>query len=322
MEFWRFSTTAVDLTQPLPWSYDLRLVFLSFVVATAAAHATLEIIERVKAYGDTRHRLLWTGVGAASMGSGVWAMHYVGMLAYQLPVPVSYGLAWTGASVVPAVVGSGVAIHVLGRTTPGPMRLASAGLSLGLGIGAMHYTGMEAMRVPAVMRYDLVFFLTAVFVACVLATTAFWAERQLGRRLAEERALAFLLSAPVLGAAVCGMHYTAMHASLFYMDPSSPPVSASSFSRFGLSVALLIATSLVALVIVGGTHLDRRLRRALSDLERLREILPMCAWCKRIPDAGQWYDLESYISRRERASFSHGICPECSLRVFGEEPRP
>lgn len=320
MDFWRFSQSAVDAAALLDWSYDLRLVFLSFAVATAAAYATLEIIERVRAYLHGRLRLLWIGIGAATMGCGVWAMHFVGMLAYRLPVPMNYDLSLTAASALPPIAGSGFAVHLLGRVPMANGHLQLAGLSMGLGIGVMHYTGMEAMRLSALLRYDLPIFIAAVLVAFLLATAAFWADDALGRRLENERFLASLLGALILGAAVCGLHYTAMRAARFYPDPSSGPVSGMLFSPFALSSVILAVTSFIAAVAVGGAFLDRHLRRAQSDLERLRGMLHICSWCKRIPDDDAWYDLEAYISRREEASFSHGICPQCSATEFGTLP--
>jgi hypothetical protein len=254
------------------------------------------------------------------MGCGVWAMHFVGMLSFRLPVPMDYGISLTVVSVTPAVVAAAVMIRVLSGGALSTRTLHTAGLVMGLGIGTMHYTGMEAMRLAATLRYDPVLFAVSVVVAYTLATAAFWAESVLSRTAPSNRAIALVPSAAILGAAVCGMHYTAMGATLLYVDPDATPVSGMLFSPFALSVAILVVTCLVAAIAVGGALVDRRLQRALTDVERLTGLLPICAWCKKISDeTGEWVGLEMYIAHRAKAKITHGICPMCSATHFGRD---
>lgn len=311
MDFWRFDRTGLDPSTVLVGVYDLRLVFLSFVVASVAAAAALEIIERATAAPTRRIRSFWLITGSLAMGLGVWAMHFIGMLSLTLPVPMTYDLSTTIVSALPAILASGVAIHVLSR----PLRtgrLISGGALMAAGIGTMHFTGMEAMRGAVELYYDPILFVGSPLVAFFLATAAFWAEFKLSPREGPDPLVGILVGAPVLAAAVCGMHYTAMRAAVFQATPGPTPPSSMVFTPFALSVAILVVTTLILAIAVGGTWVDRRLEQARTTIAHLEGLLPICAWCKKIRDEdGSWLDLESYIGSRSRAQFSHGICAEC-----------
>lgn len=311
MSFWRFDTTGLDPSTLLVGDYDLRLVFLSFLVASVASYAALEVIERVTAASTSRARWSWLAAGSLAMGLGVWAMHFIGMLSFSLPVPMTYDLGTTVLSALPAIVASGVAIHVLSL----PMsagRLISGGALMAAGIGTMHFTGMEAVRGAADLYYDPVLFVGSLLVAFFLATAAFWSELKLSPREGPDPLVGILVGAPILGAAVCGMHYTAMRASIFHQRPGSGAPSSLVFTPFALSVAILVVTTVILAIAVGGTWVDRRLERARTTIAQLQGLLPICAWCKKIRDEdGSWLDLEAYIQSRSRAQFSHGICAQC-----------
>lgn len=311
MDFWRFDRTGLDPSTLLVGDYDLRLVFLSFVVASVAAAAALEIIERVTAASTRRLRWFWLITGALAMGLGVWAMHFIGMLSLTLPVPMTYDLSTTIISALPAILASGVAIHVLSRPRE-TGRLIAGGALMAAGIGTMHFTGMEAMRGAAALYYDPVLFVGSLLVAFFLATAAFWAEFELSPREGPDPLVGILVGAPILGAAVCGMHYTAMWASIFQATPGAGTPSSPVFTPFALSVAVLVVTTLILSIAVGGTWVDRRLEQARTTIAHLEGLLPICAWCKKIKDEdGAWQDLEAYIRSRSRAQFSHGICAQC-----------
>ncbi len=319
MDFWRFSQTDLDPSSLVMGSYDPRLVFLSFVVASMAAYSAMEIVERVGATTDRKRKTFWLCAGSLSMGCGVWAMHFIGMLSFSLPVPVNYALQMTFLSVIPAIIASAITIRILSVPRLNHWRVNIGGLLMAGGIGTMHYTGMEAMRMPADLRYSPSLFAVSVAVAYVLATGAFYVEFRLRQRSGGDRWSAQLFGGLTLGAAVCGMHYTAMSASMFYAHPSPGGASGAVFSPFALSVAIMAVTSFIAIVAIGGTWVDRRLERAFADVQRLEGLLPICAHCKRIRDeAGIWQHVEVYVRDRSEAEFSHGICPICMKKHHPE----
>src|SRR6266536_4073506 len=125
--------------------YDYRLVILSVLIAICAAYAALDLAGRTTA-ARGRLRLAWLAGGAIAMGLGIWSMHYIGMLAFALPIPVLYDWPTVLLSLVAAIFASGVALFVVSRKQMGWSQAVSGGAIMGGGIATMHYTGMAAMR--------------------------------------------------------------------------------------------------------------------------------------------------------------------------------
>src|SRR3982074_891694 len=154
---WRFFPVFDRLT-PIPaysGAYNAGLVALSVVVATLAAFVALSISGRIVASNSRGARWAWASAGALAMGGGIWSMHFIGMLAFSLPCGVTYAPVGTVLSMIPGILASGVALHVISqRTDPGFKRLAVGAVLMGAGIGLMHYSGMAAMQPQALLRYD------------------------------------------------------------------------------------------------------------------------------------------------------------------------
>jgi signal transduction histidine kinase/DNA-binding response OmpR family regulator/HPt (histidine-containing phosphotransfer) domain-containing protein len=206
----------VSSTRAYSGVYSIGLVATSVFVAILASFVALSISARVSAATTQRGRLAWTGAGAISMGGGIWAMHFIGMLAFSLPCGITYNPFGTMLSMVPGMIGSGVALNIVGRLrTPTLATMATAAILMGGGIGAMHYSGMAAVEANALLRYDPLLIAVSVGVAIALAflslSIRFWILRSRASKF-----LSTLVAASVMGFAVAGMHYTAMQASLFY----------------------------------------------------------------------------------------------------------
>ncbi|CAG0958595.1 partial putative signaling protein, partial [Rhodocyclaceae bacterium] len=195
--------------------YDPLLVLLSVLIAVFASFGALEVSVRMRRARGPALRTTWLTAGALAMGGGIWAMHFVGMLAFSLPCGVRYDPLVTLASMVPGMFGSAVALHVISRPDPGWRALAGGGLLMGGGIGTMHYAGMAAMRMDALLRYDPALFALSIIVAVALAVVALAIRFHIGGLGAFARRWASLISALVMGSAVSGMHYTAMGAAYF-----------------------------------------------------------------------------------------------------------
>src|SRR5579859_1105645 len=131
--------------------YDTRLVALSVFIAVVASYAALDLAGRVtSARGWVRY--LWLSGGATAMGTGIWSMHYIGMLAFRLPVPVQYDWPTVLVSLLAAIFASLVALFVVSRQKMGPLQALVGCVIMGSGIAAMHYIGMAAMRLPAMCQ--------------------------------------------------------------------------------------------------------------------------------------------------------------------------
>src|SRR5487761_526309 len=152
----------------LQGTYNYWLVALSIALAMVTAFTSLDLAGRVTA---TEHRAKWFWLwgGALSMGLGIWAMHYVGMLAFSLPVPVVYHYPTVMVSLLAAVAASAVALFTVSRERVSAVSLVAGGAIMGGGIAAMHYTGMAAMRLAAMMEYQGPLFALSLAVAFVTA---------------------------------------------------------------------------------------------------------------------------------------------------------
>lgn len=185
--------------------YDSALVLLSWLVAIFASATFLHITRQLPDL-RSRVRLAWQAAGTLVMGVGIWSMHFVGMLAFHLPIEMTFDPWLTLLSILPAFAGVAVSLSLMRRPEFAGWRRFQAALALGSGIGVMHYAGMTAMEVMPAIRYDPGVVLLSVAVAVGLS----WLSLLLvtGRR-------SILFGALVLGSAVAAMHYTAMRAAHF-----------------------------------------------------------------------------------------------------------
>ncbi|WP_213805345.1 diguanylate cyclase [Granulicella sp. dw_53] len=241
--------------------YDYRLVALSIVIAILSAYTAVELAERVTP-STGLVRFAWLSGGAWSMGVGIWAMHYIGMEAFRLPVPVLYDLPTVGLSMLAAIFASGVALYLVSRPTMGILLTLAGSICMGGGISAMHYIGMEAMRLPAMCLYSPWKVVLSVVLSILIAS---FALRLIFKLHDGASALAprKLISALAMGAAIPVMHYSGMAAVTFMSVPldkgldNSQMSHAISISRVGL-IGIALTTTLILGFIVMTAILDRR----------------------------------------------------------------
>jgi two-component system sensor histidine kinase/response regulator len=226
--------------------YSTALVVTSVLIAILAAFVAFSISARVTAATTQRARLAWTGAGAISMGGGIWAMHFIGMLAFSLPCAISYNPFGTMLSMIPGIIGSGVALNIVSRPrTPTMVTMGIAAVLMGGGIGAMHYSGMAAMEPGALLRYDPWLLLLSVGVAVGLAflslSIRFWLLESRTSRF-----ISLLVASSVMGCGVAGMHYTAMQASEFFPIQNAFAANGTVFPPALLALLITIFVGLIA----------------------------------------------------------------------------
>jgi diguanylate cyclase (GGDEF)-like protein/PAS domain S-box-containing protein len=249
-------------------SYDYRLVALSVALAVFAAYASLDLAGRVtSAHGWVR--AIWLSAGAAAMGLGIWAMHYVGMLALTMPMPVFYHLPTVLLSLLAAIAASAAALVVVSRPTMSVWQEIAGSAVMGGGIAAMHYIGMAAMRCSAVIVYDR----RIVALSIVLAIAASLVALQLVFRLRDERRTTRrkIAAALVMGSAIPLMHYTGMWATTF--RPSGvAPVLTHAIGISAIGAAAISASSFLVLgVAIASSFFDRFMATQKGDLSLARE---------------------------------------------------
>ena len=225
--------------------YDPKLVLLSLLVAIFASWMGLQVAGQARR--ENRLRTVFLLTGSVALGAGVWAMHFIGMLAFNLCTRVDYDPMVTILSNLPSIGASFVALTLIARERIGTGTLVLGGVLVGAGIGAMHYAGMAGMRMSLDLRYDPLMFGLSIVVAVVLATLALWVRVGLTRfsTLRESRRL--LLAAIVMGCAITGMHYTGMAAARFVgsVDTSTPVASDTTYLALGISLITVLFTGVV-----------------------------------------------------------------------------
>ncbi|UQN10098.1 EAL domain-containing protein [Deinococcus sp. QL22] len=253
------------LMHSMEGQYNPALVALSYAIATIASYAALSLAGRVAASGG-RERAAWLVGGAAAMGLGIWAMHFVGMLAFSLSTPVAYDPLTVLASLIVAVLASGVALFTAGRSHLRLPRLLLSGLTMGFGVAAMHYMGMSAMRLGGSMGYNPPLVVLSVLIAVAASIVALW----LAFRLRDGTApgVSRLMAALVMGGAVVGMHYTGQSATRFSTHSAHEVASPiQGVDALGLAVQVAAGTLFVLLLALFAAFANERVKAQARRVE-------------------------------------------------------
>jgi PAS domain S-box-containing protein len=275
------------MTTPITGSYNYFLVLLSVVIAIIASYAALQLAGRVTA-AKGLSRVAWLTGGSSAMGFGIWSMHYIGMLALRLPIPVLYDVPGVLLSLLAAGFASAVALFVVSRRKLGWLNLLAGSLLMGAGIASMHYIGMEAMRLPAMCHYSWPLVMVSVVLAIVISGVALaltFRFREETRNVSRDRTL----SALVMGAAIPVMHYTGMAAVTFMPAPITGDLShAVDISTLGTVVVIMVTFMILGLALVTSAF-DRRfsaqsiaLQASEQSLRQLVESVQVILWRRNI----------------------------------------
>ncbi|HLX22693.1 MAG TPA: MHYT domain-containing protein [Usitatibacter sp.] len=249
----------------LPAGYDLWLVVLSYLVASLAAYTAIDLAGRVSDYrSEPRRAAAWLAGGAFAMGAGIWSMHFVAMLAYKLPIAVRYEPWTTLASMAAAIATSGFALYVVTRGVLSWWRLLTGGAIMGIGIATMHYTGMAALRMDALVMYYLGGWLLSIVNAIVCSTVAIWLVFRLGRGNSLPLKVGAAL---VMGVAICGMHYTGMYATVCISSGATG--TGAGLDPVPLAAAIAAVTLLIMGVALSVSLQSQLLSRTLREQNRL-----------------------------------------------------
>jgi NO-binding membrane sensor protein with MHYT domain/CheY-like chemotaxis protein len=230
-------------------TYSPLLVFISILVASLASYTALDLASRISASRGGAARA-WLVGGAISMGTGIWSMHFIGMLAVRLPITLGYEWGQTIASLAIAICSSFFALFIVNSAVLTWSRLAVSGTIMGLGIAAMHYVGMAALHMAPPIRWDFAVVVASVAIAIGASTAALWAAYHL-RGDSRGSRHGRLGSALIMGLAIYGMHYTGMAAANFVpgsiclssalVDTPLLAGSVTAFTLFMLCTTLLLS---------------------------------------------------------------------------------
>ncbi len=283
-------------------SYNYGLVALSVLIAMFASYAALDLAGRVTATGGWT-RAVWLLGGAGAMGTGIWSMHYIGMLAFILRIPVAYHWPTVLLSLFAAILASLVALGVVSRQKMGWFRALTGSVLMGAGIASMHYIGMAAMRLAAICQFNSFLVVLSVVFAVLISLAALW----IAFHFRDEKTgtgWEKLAGAVVMGAAIPVMHYTGMAAASF--TPFDMPTDLShaiSISTLGTSGIVAVTFTVLGLALLT-SFVDRRF--AVQTLEVQEEKLQQS---------------EAYLAEAQRLSHtgSFGWKPSTGEIIWSEE---
>lgn len=209
-----FFLDAQDLKFPIyQSSYDLTMVVASVLIAIFASFCAFEMVERL---AHITRRYIWLPIGSVMLGTGVWAMHFIGMQAFQINCAVTYDAWITGLSMLPGIFASAVTLNSIGVKQPTLKKHMLNGSVMALGIGLMHFSGMAAIRLDGILRYDIVYFCLSLIAAVGLAVFALIAKTYLSKL--PRNTMPFIpsiIGGSIMGGAISSMHYIAMKSSFF-----------------------------------------------------------------------------------------------------------
>jgi NO-binding membrane sensor protein with MHYT domain len=245
------------------FSHGLLIPGLAYAMSCTGALLGLLATSRARvSSGDARAG--WLVLGAVSIGgTGIWVMHFIAMLGVSVPgAEVRYDVGHTLVSVLIAIVIVGAGLFTIGFADRTPLVLVSSGVITGLGVAAMHYTGMAAVHVDGQLHYDTTRVLTSIVIAVVACTAALWAA------LYVRGALATTGAALVMGLAVSGMHYTGMSAvSLLLSQGNSTPAG---FPAVDFLLPMIVGVSALTVVVLFIVMLSPNEQELVAERERLQ----------------------------------------------------
>jgi diguanylate cyclase (GGDEF)-like protein len=249
---------------------DPILVCVSVAVAILGSYAALDLIRRsAEAMGWTKR--LWVLGGGVTMGVGIWSMHFIGMLALRMDMPVSYNGVLVVLSLIAAVAGSSVALAVVSRPHASRRGLLSAAGFMGLAVAAMHYLGMASMEMAASIHWNIWLVAASIAIGLVASLIALSLFARIGSRQEGFGFTRRVGAAVLLGVGVAGLHYTAMAASTF-TAVSGPVITHHGFSTRALVVLLLVGAGIMLAVLIGGAAVDQRRATLATDLTIVANI--------------------------------------------------
>ncbi|UMZ13413.1 bifunctional diguanylate cyclase/phosphodiesterase [Pseudomonas sp. MPFS] len=254
-------------------SHNPVLVLLAYLVACAASFATLDMAERVSHVEHATSQRLWRWVGACCLAGGIWAMHFIAMLAFEAPFEISYDLPLTLLSLFIALVAAWMAMDTLSHAQLPLWRYALASLWIGLGISAMHYVGMAAIRSVASQYYEPSLMMLSLLVAIACSLAALLLSRYLRDGSGMFHQLLKYASSLVLGGAIVLMHFTGMWSMTLVLPAGNPPGPIVPNGHLQLGLTLCVIILLIIGSGISAALADKKLQHKERDLRRVNTLL-------------------------------------------------
>lgn len=293
-------------------TYDVWLVALSVLVAIFVSYTALNLASRVTLSRGLAAKA-WLVGGGIAMGTGIWSMHFIGMLAFSLPIPLSYHIPTMLLSLLIAIATSGFALAIASGTHISWARLTSSAVIMGCGVASMHYSGMYAMQIVPMVTYEPALFALSIGIAIAASFAALWLAFNLRHGRTTTMVVTRLCAAVAMGLAISGMHYTGMAASRF--APGSYCIGITSVGATNSSgwLALIAAVSTIGLLaitlitMVYDTHLESKVKGHALQLEQANAQLQHLAMHDPLTSLGNRVLLEERLAQTIARAKRHSL---------------
>lgn len=256
-------------------TYNAWLVALSVFVAIGSSILALQLTRLSQKQSSAVAKHFSTIASSISLGAGIWAMHFIGMLAYEICTKVNYSPEISIISMMPGTLASYYALRLMAENQLDYRKLIKGGFSVGAGIGAMHYTGMLAMQMQPVLKFDVLWLLISVVVAVGLSTLSLWIGIYLNQKGKIPAQAGIILGGIVMGCAITAMHYTGM-ASARFLGQAQSGFDPTENQSIVLALGITLVTILIG-VIAAAINALIRYRQMLATIQtsetRLATIL-------------------------------------------------
>ncbi|MDN3399349.1 MHYT domain-containing protein [Psychrobacter sp. APC 3426] len=219
--------------------YNLLLVLVSYAIAVFGSYVGLNLAIRVPSAKPGTDLYFWVALSSIAIGGAIWSMHYIGMMAVDMKMPVTYDLGLTIVSMLLAILFVAVGVVIVGRGPASIAKLIGGGVLTGLGVAAMHYTGMASMQMEGTMSYNTTLLIASIVIAIAASIAALWLAFNLRGNLQR------FGSAFIMGIAVCGMHYTGMAAMEMHHTGEMMAMEYSHSGAFMSSIFIFIGSAVV-----------------------------------------------------------------------------
>ncbi|MHC8304605.1 putative bifunctional diguanylate cyclase/phosphodiesterase [Pseudomonas sp. PB3P13] len=254
-------------------THDFFLVLLAYLVACAGGFATLDMAERLRHSDKPASQWLWRGVGSACLAGGIWAMHFIGMLAFEAPIEIHYELPITLLSLLIALLASWLAMHTLSHPHLNLWQYVQAAICIGLGIATMHYVGMAAMRSNAQAYYHPGLFALSIAIAIGASLAALVVSSHLRNGSGLVHQLLKYSASLILGAGIISMHFTGMAALSLVMPTGSLQTLPGDNNHLQLGLTVATMTLLIIGSSISAALADKKLQHKERDLQRVNALL-------------------------------------------------
>nr|WP_294841123.1 PAS domain S-box protein [uncultured Methylotenera sp.] len=266
-----------SLASRLTSTYQPWLIILSCVIAICSSILAFQLLRLAKDQASPISKPISILSSAVSLGAGIWAMHFIGMLALNICTEVQYNPLITILSMIPGTLACYYALNLLSKDNLSRQRIIAGGAIVGAGIGLMHYTGMLAMEMSALLRFNLNGVLLSIVVAVCLATLSLWLGAVLNEKNGKlSKSSSAIVSGVVMGSAIAAMHYTGMASARFIGESDATLNNTFNGHEVSMSLGITLVTLLIG-VLAASVNALARYKQTLATLQasetRLSTIL-------------------------------------------------